>query len=68
MVLNLQSNLERDCLRASRQRKYSQSVKDQGEDVRGTRLRPALLSTFLTGMFYLPAFNTSFVLKLTFVR
>ena len=25
-----------------RQRKYSQSVKDQGEDVRGERLRPAL--------------------------
>ena len=25
-----------------RQRKYSQSVKDQGEDVRGARLRPAL--------------------------
>ena len=40
-----QSNLERDCCSASRrtlgQRKYSQSVKDQGEDVHGARLRPA---------------------------
>ena len=38
-----QSNLERDCLSASRlrQRKYS-SVKNQGEDVHGACHRPAL--------------------------
>ena len=44
-----QSNLERDCCSANRralgQRKYSQSVKDQREDVRGARLRPGPLRT-----------------------